>query len=285
MRRVMCVWSPLWPIQRLRSAGLKSSDGSGAPCARGVRGEETRAQQVATSAQQTTSVVRGSPDLAQRPAEGLPSESIGKQKLPESTEHPPMVIFAEGRRGFQVTVCSHEASKWGIRVGMPLGEAQSLLPVSSAKTPRPPRRNGAQRGKPPALPVLKRADPAADRSRLQELALHCQTYSPLVGIEEALSPESLWLDISGSEVLFGGERGLAEKLQDDLAQQGVQVRVAVADSWGAAWGVSHYGEADISLVPPGQQTDWLSPLSIAALRRAYSQASVMHSGFCRFIAS
>jgi protein ImuB len=204
MRRVMCVWCPLWPIQRLRSAGMK--------------------------------------DLA------------------------PLVIFAEGRRGLQVNLCSPEAADWGIRAGMPLGEAQSLLPVSTSKPPRTTRRNGAQRGIPPALPVLKRADPAADRSRLQELALHCQIYSPLVGLEEAPSPESLWLDISGSEVLFGGEQGLAEKLQDDLAQQGIQARVAVADSWGAAWGVSHYGEADISLVPSGQQTNWLSSLPIAALR-------------------
>ena len=215
MRRVMCVWCPLWPIQRLRSAG---SGGSG-----------------------------------------------------------PMVIFAEGRRGFQVTVCSPEAAEWGIRVGMPLGEAQSLLPVSSHKTSRPPRRNEVQREKSPALPVLKRADPAADRSRLQELALYCQIYSPLVGIEEAPSPESLWLDISGSEVLFGGERGLAEKLRDDLARQGIQVRIAVADAWGAAWGISHYGESDISLVPPGQQTNWLSPLPIAALRIAPSVKQSLQS--------
>ncbi len=210
MRRVMCVWCPLWPIQRLRSAGMKHRSGSEDPGA--------------------------------------------------------MVIFAEGRRGFQVTVCSPEASEWGIRAGMPLGEAQSLLPVSSRKTSRPPRRSGVHGEKPSSLPVLKRADPAADRSRLQELAHHCQIYSPLVGIEEAPSPESLWLDISGSEVLFGGERGLAEKLRDDLARQGIQVRVAVADAWGAAWGISHYGETEISLVPPGQQTNWLSSLPIAALR-------------------
>ena len=211
MRRVMCVWCPLWPIQRLRSAGL------------GV------------------------------------------------------VIFAEGRRGLQVTVCSPEAAEWGIRAGMPLGEAQSLLPVSSHKTSHSPRRNGGQQEKLPALPVLKRADPSADRSRLLELALHCQIYSPLVGMEEASSPESLWLDISGSEVLFGGERGLAEKLQNDFAQQGIHVRVAIADSWGAAWGISHYGEAEISLVPPGQQTNWLSPLPIAALRIPQSVKQTLQS--------
>ena len=105
-----------------------------------------------------------------------------------------------------------------------------------------------------------------DRSRLQELARHCHRYSPLVGLEESPWPESLWLDISGSEVLFGGEQGLAETLRNDLAQQGFQARVAIADSWGAAWGICHFGPTDIALISAGQQRKELTPLPIAALR-------------------
>lgn len=151
---------------------------------------------------------------------------------------------------------------------MPLGEVRSLLPASiSARSAFPSsRQNGTNRIKSPAVPVLKRSDPLADRLRLQSLALHCQCYSPLAGLEEAPAPESLWLDISGSEALFGGERGLAESLQTDLARQGIQVRVAIADSWGAAWGISHYGDADVSLVPTGRQANWLGSLPVAALR-------------------
>lgn len=152
--------------------------------------------------------------------------------------------------------------KLGIRIGMPLGEAQSLLPDAKFSTSdvRPAEKRLW------LSPILKQSDPAADRLRLEQLAIHCQRYSPLVGLEESPAPESLWLDISGSEDLFGGERGLADKLRKDLAEQKLRVCVAIADSWGAAWAVSHFGRSDISLVPPGMQTEWLNPLPIAALR-------------------
>ena len=67
-------------------------------------------------------------------------------------------------------------------------------------------------------------------------------------------------------MLFGGERGLTETLQQDLAQQGIQVRVAIADTWGAAWAVSHYADPVIALVPSDEQAQALAPLPVAALR-------------------
>jgi protein ImuB len=105
-----------------------------------------------------------------------------------------------------------------------------------------------------------------DRRRLQAIALHCHAYSPLVGLEDSPTPESIWLDISGNEALFGGERGLSVMLRAEMTRLGFQVRVTIADSWGAAWAICHYGRADISLVPSGQQAMWLARLPIAALR-------------------
>ena len=219
MRRVMCVWFPLWPVQHLRCAA---------------------------------------------------SAKLRKGIQREGSEQRPVILFAEGRRGFQVVVCCPEVHRWGIRVGMPLGEVRSLLPGSGppswSSQPQETKRQGTKRTRSAASPLLKRANPVADRIQLQALAHYCNRYSPLVGLEETTAPESLWLDISGSEALFGGEQGLAETVRRDMAQQGMQVRVAIADSWGAAWGVSHFGEADIALVPPGQQSEWLAPLPVAALR-------------------
>ena len=205
------------------------------------------------------------------PLQRLRAERPGPEPKPEPEQaaaEPPFVIFAEGRRGFQVTVCSSEAELWGIHPGMPLGEVRSLLPVRSTAAQRSSHRNRQKNrvDKPLLRPVLKRADPVADRLRLQELAHWCHQYTPLAGLEEGATPESIWLDISGSESLFGGERGLAERLQLEFARQRIQIRVAIADSWGAAWGISHFGEAEIALVPAGQQAAWLGPLPVAALR-------------------
>lgn len=167
----------------------------------------------------------------------------------------PLILFTEFRRSLSVTAYSVEASVLGVRTGMPLGEARALSIPSSRE-----RQNATSK------PVFKWADPAADRTRLVELALHCQRYSPLTGLEEGPQPESIWLDISGSEVLFGGERGLVEAIRTDLASQGIQARMAIADTWGAAWAASHFAEQVVSLVPTGEQVQALASLPVMALR-------------------
>lgn len=191
----MCVWCPLWPIQRRLS----------------VRAE-----------------------LRQRP----------------------FILYAETQRNLSVATCSPEAADWGIRIGMPLGEARSLLPAALERR----QRNRSSK------PIFERTDPSGDRTELRELALAFQRYSPLVGLEDRPAPESLWLDISGSEALFGGELELIEVIRRDLAQRGIRARFAIADTWGAAWALSHYSDSDVVVIPKGQQEIAIAQLPIEALR-------------------
>ncbi|MCX7395080.1 MAG: DNA polymerase Y family protein [Planctomycetales bacterium] len=167
----------------------------------------------------------------------------------------PLILFVEGRRGLFVSACSGTAARQGLRVGMPLSEARSLFPEATH-----------QRRQALGKPVWMRADPDADRTQLRTLALHCQQYSPIVGLEDVPEPESLWFDISGSETFFGGEQGLVEAVSADLAQQGIRTRIAIANAWGAAWGMSHFGELEARLVSAEEHTHALAPLPVAALR-------------------
>lgn len=111
----------------------------------------------------------------------------------------------------------------------------------------------------------------ADHLALQALAYQCQTYSPLVGLEESDSkaPTSLLLDITGCEIHFGGEASLARQLHRELAQRGYDVRIAIADTIGAAWAMSHYGvsaQSPIAVLPHEGHAPILRQLSIAGLR-------------------
>lgn len=223
----MCVWYPLWPVQRLLSE----------------RPEPDHTPSDAPAAKRATFAHPQSHDSSAPP----PSPA-------------PIILFAESKRGLSVTACSSTAARVGIRAGMPLGEARSLLPGT---IPGKPAR-GSRRNLP--RPLFCRADPARDRARLQQLALDCQRYSPLAGLEEASEPESLWLDISGNESLFGGEAALIAAMRADFAQQGLQVRIAIADSWGAAWGVCHFAADPVTIVASQQQAEALARLPIAALR-------------------
>jgi len=81
-----------------------------------------------------------------------------------------------------------------------------------------------------------------DRQALERLAEWCGQFSPMVGLEDSAAPESLLLDITGLEPLFGSETALAQKVVRALADRGLAVRAAVADTIGTAWAVAHYGE-------------------------------------------
>jgi len=168
-------------------------------------------------------------------------------------------LYGESRRGLVITTCSHAARQHGIRVGMPLGEARALLP-------RPGSRGDAARAADALAPQILPASPVRDRADLQALALQCQQYSPLTGLEETSFPESLWLDIAGSEALFGGEMALIRTLQADLAKRGFQARIAIAQTFGTAWAVSHFSPRAFSVVSSGDEAAALAPLPVLALR-------------------
>ena len=53
-------------------------------------------------------------------------------------------------------------------------------------------------------------------------------------------PESLFCEISGVAHLFGGEAGIIRAVENLLTEQQISGHLAIADSVGAAWAVSHY---------------------------------------------
>lgn len=145
----------------------------------------------------------------------------------------------------------------GIRPGMPLAEATALAMHHA----------GALH--------LEMHDPLADQLALTELAAWCQRFSPTAGVEEDPQPESLLLDVTGLGALCGGEWSLACRVVQEFRERSLNVRVAIADTPGAAWAVCHFATTKETasdplaepLVVPSQGT-WraIAPLSIEALR-------------------
>ncbi len=128
------------------------------------------------------------------------------------------------RRGdWQVAHCAPAAVEAGVRPGMPLAEAQAML-----------ERLG--------LAHFAQHDPQADGKLLQSLAGWCSRYSPLVGMEQTDEPSTLFCDVTGCAPLFGGEEQMAEQIVHDFERVGYRVRVALADTPGAAWAVAHFGQ-------------------------------------------
>lgn len=111
------------------------------------------------------------------------------------------------------------------------------------------------------------ADPAADAAALRRLALWCLRYTPLVAPwDEESGADGLFLDITGSAHLFGGEAGLLSDLAGRLRRFGLRSQLAIADTPGAGWAITRCGKVDRMIVPPGGAESALRDLPLTALR-------------------
>ncbi|ALL15363.1 protein imuB [Caulobacter henricii] len=109
-------------------------------------------------------------------------------------------------------------------------------------------------------------DPEADRAALEALSDWCVRFSPAVALD---GTDGLFLDITGTDHLWGGEAAMMADLLARLARWGVPARAAIADTPGAAWALARFGprfgEAG-EIAPPAGQRDRLADLPVAALR-------------------
>jgi len=223
-----------------------------------------------------------------------------------------VVLHETQRGTERIVACSARAVALGVTVGMPLAEATALAGQGEREKGEGRREKreegGAKRqshslmvdAKPqaafplPSSPLAPRpsplaprpwplaprpsplaprpSDPLADRRALESLAEWSARFSPIVGLENSTTPEGLLLDVTGLAHLFDGEASLAERIVRDFARRGLTVRVAVADTIGAAWATAHFQHSAFSiqhsafLVPPGEVLPALRPLPVAALR-------------------
>ncbi len=111
----------------------------------------------------------------------------------------------------------------------------------------------------PAL-LTRPADPGADQRFLKLLARWAARYCPWIGLD---GRDGLFLDITGSAHLLGGEEPLLDDIRARLARAGLTARLGLADTPGTAWALSHFSEG---IAGPGETLARIGPLPLAALR-------------------
>lgn len=133
------------------------------------------------------------------------------------------------------------ARQLGLRPGLSLAQAQALAPE---------------------LLVLA-YDPQRDQAALEQLARWALRFSPLV---EPVTPDTLFIDITGCQRLFGGEDNIARQAAAGLVQQGFHAQAAIADTLGAAYALAVAGGEPLIVAAARQTSAYLAPLPPAALR-------------------
>jgi protein ImuB len=111
---------------------------------------------------------------------------------------------------------------------------------------------------------VRDADPAGDEAWLDRLALHGVTHwTPTASVSGG---DGLWLDLSGTTHLFGGEERFCRRLLRFLQRLGFTARIAIAGTPGAAHALARYSGRDILILEYGTEATALAELPVAALR-------------------
>jgi protein ImuB len=152
---------------------------------------------------------------------------------------PPLVVSRPEDNALRIAALDPHAERLGLKHGMGLADARAMHP---------------------GIDVVE-ADPAADRRLMEGIADWCDRYTPLVALE---GENGLFLDISGSAHLFGGEKRLLADMLSRLFQQGLQARAGLASTPGAAWAAARFASG--AVVPAGEEAELVAPMPLAALR-------------------
>ncbi len=162
-------------------------------------------------------------------------------RRPELAEMP-FVFVAPDHGRIMVTAVSSLASSMGIEVGMRAADAKAVSPGLEVLDDKPGRAEKLLRG-------------------IGEWSIR---YAPIVALDQ-FSMDGLMLDASGCAHLWGGERGYLKEIVAKFKSKGYTVRLAMADTPGAAWAIARYGKVT-PLIAPGGHIDALQVLQPEALR-------------------
>jgi protein ImuB len=111
-----------------------------------------------------------------------------------------------------------------------------------------------------------RAEPAditGDRVALEKLIFWARRWCPWSAID---GEDGFVLDTTGADHLFGGEAAMLADIETRLAHAGLQVRLAIAPTWGAAWALARHGGKEHAICMQGGTEAMLAPLPVRALR-------------------
>ncbi|KKC27931.1 protein ImuB [Sphingomonas sp. SRS2] len=183
------------------------------------------------------------PFKAMEPDEGGPAGGM----LPAAPSwgsrwsRPTILIARIGQRDVVASACP-VALDLGLRPGMAAAHARALVTDLDVQD----------------------AEPEKDEAFLARLALHAVArWTPTAS---PAPPDGLWLDLSGTTHLFGGEARFCRRLLTFLRRLGFTATIAISGTAGAAHALARYSRKAITILSPGAEAEAIADLPLAALR-------------------
>ncbi len=152
----------------------------------------------------------------------------------------PFVLTAASHGKMTVMAANAIAQQKGVAAGMSLADARAFIPSIEACDDKPD------------LPA----------KLLRKLAEWCIRFTPICGVD---MPDGVLLDISGCAHLWKGETSYLQDIKARLVRLGYTTSIGIADTLGAAWAISRFGNG-AATIPPGRHATALLQFPPAALR-------------------
>jgi protein ImuB len=184
----------------------------------------------------------------------LSTDRIARQKWGPSwrsrgrPDHPAIVCAGREKNAMRLTALDSEAKALGLKRGQGVTEARAMAPDIDVAP----------------------FDPEADRAFLDGIADWCDRYTPLVAIN---GPDGIYLDITGSSHLFGGEKALMDDILSRLFQIGIEARGAISSAPGLSHAVARHGRE--AVIAPEEAETILASMPVIALRLETSAVELL----------
>ena len=149
-----------------------------------------------------------------------------------------------------VSAANYLAEKEGIAPGMTVADARAIYP---------------------RLKVID-DDTELNKKLLTSIGKYCIRYTPITAID---LPDGIILDATGCSHLWGSERSYTDNIINRFKKLGYHVNAAMADTIGAAWAITHFGNELV--IEKGQQQYALLNLPTEALRLAQHDLDLLYS--------
>lgn len=180
-------------------------------------------------------------DAARKP------EAARPPGLPGDAAAPPLVTRKTDRQRVIIAAADSSALALGLYPGMALTQARALVPELDVQDD----------------------DPAGDLRELERLALYAvRRWSPTSQID---APGGLLLDLTGVPHLYGGEEQMARRIVRFCRRIGLDARIAIAGTAGAAHALARYESQRVTICPLHRELAAIGRLPVAALRLEHRQ--------------
>lgn len=181
------------------------------------------------------------PFKAMRSDDGAGSRAIARPTWATLWGTPTILVTRIGQRDLVHAACP-VALDLGLHPGMPAAQARALVTDLDVRD----------------------AEPDRDRAFLDRLALHAIGHWTPFACPSGT--DGLWLELTGTTHLFGGEERFCARLLAFLRRLGFRATVAISGSPGASHALARYSGDAITLVPPATETHAIAGLPLSALR-------------------